>query len=152
MAPVNACGVSYANFRSGWTFTDAAEMLGARGGAKYRPSRRRVLWLLGKLKREAYDEHVARCAAEIQPSDYRVVEYASRRCKGPKGRFAPMALCERAAEEELFTFFDEKIPDSAFADDFAGLRGLRGNPALWLLAGTLAVQLGWFAFTVWSRR
>ena len=63
-----ACGVAYKDFRSGWTFTDAAEMLGARGGAKYRPSRGRILWMMGKLKRDEWERHQEACAWDAQRS------------------------------------------------------------------------------------
>ncbi len=71
----NPCGVSYAQFRSGWTFTDAAEMLGGRGDPTsdvrtQRPSRRRILKLMGRLKREEYAEHERRCAEQLDEDDW----------------------------------------------------------------------------------
>jgi len=63
------CDVSYADFRAGWTFKDVAEMLGARGGAEHRPSRKRVLFWMGKLKREAFEEYKRGCAAATEQWD-----------------------------------------------------------------------------------
>jgi len=84
--PTNPCGVSYAQFRSGWTFTDAAEMLGGRGDPTRdvrtrRPSRRAILRLMGKLKREDYARHELDCAkddsADEDWSDVRSEDFAS---------------------------------------------------------------------------
>ena len=61
------CGVSYKDFRSGWTYADAFEMVGGRGGAAHRPSQRKVLRMMRKLKLDEWELHQRACAGDKAP-------------------------------------------------------------------------------------
>lgn len=95
----NPCGVSYEQFRSPWEFVDAFEMVGGRGGAQYAPSKKKVLRMLGKLKRDEYARHQANCAGagaveREEPSayDWSAPEDWGGLAAIPSGRALPVEL------------------------------------------------------------
>lgn len=95
------CGVSYEKFRSGWSFAEAAEMVGARGKGggepTYRPSRAKILRMMARLKRDEWEAHQRACAA-------------------PREQQAPQSAEERA--------YWSSLPE----DDFlSGLKKQRGR-------------------------
>lgn len=57
------CGVSYKDFRSGWTYGEAFEMVGGRGGVQFRPSQARVLRMMRRLKLDEWERHQRACGA-----------------------------------------------------------------------------------------
>jgi len=72
------CSVTYKDFRGGWTYGDAYEMLAFDQSRPYGPSQGQVKRMLGKLKRAEWARHLEGCKAgaaalddlEVDPLDF----------------------------------------------------------------------------------
>lgn len=65
--PAQPCGLPYDKFRSGLTFKDAYEWLAYRQneqGQSFRPSQRRIVGAMAKLKREMFSQYEKGCEVE----------------------------------------------------------------------------------------
>lgn len=65
--PAQPCGLPYDKFRSGLTFKDAYEWLAYRTnerGESFRPSQKRIVGAMAKLKREMFSQYTKGCEVE----------------------------------------------------------------------------------------